>query len=379
MNILRKALLVFTGGLFALALWLLAVDIGLVKTFSQPDNVKKMVADSGLYGEVVPGLLEQIAKENPQSADTGEVPLTNPIVKEAAQEAFSPQFLQTNVESIIDSLYNWLEGKTAEPEFNVNLEPAKLSFANLVAQKLEARLKSLPACPAGTQTQNFDYYNATCLPRGTTAAAAAQQVKGQVNGSQDFLADTAVTPADIKQSNSNQSIFEGQLKDLPQAWEHFKRSPIYLAVLAVLLSLVIILLSQSRRRGIKRVGITLLAVGIIILIFSLLLGTAGKNKQINLDNKALSEKLNTLIEDIANNVGNSYMWLGGIYTALGLAAVAGTMFVGRAKGPTKPAAEPEAKAAEPVETKPEMEVVKPIAKPAAKPKAKPKTRKIDVQ
>ena len=374
--------------LFALSLWVLAIDIGLVKTFGSSNNVKQIIADSGLYETIVPSALDQVNQEKTQVGESTDVPLTDAAIKEAAQRAITPAFLKQNVETVIDSLYKWLEGKTVQPDFVVDLAPIKANLAEYVAETIQQRLTGLPACPANTSAQNFDYYNASCLPKGVSAAAAAEQVKNEIANSQDFLGDTKLTAANIESSSGNQSVFEDKkIKDVPKIYQGFKASPFYLAALAIVTGLGVILLSASRRKGLRRAGITILTIGILILAFAWLInyGADKGTKELKLENAVLQQNINTLIEDASQVISQNYYLVGGVYGGLGALAILGTIFIGRGRGKAQPAAaaieEKPAEPAEVVKEEPKPEPKKePIPKPVAKPRPKPKPtiRKIKI-
>src|SRR5476649_1346393 len=109
--------------------------------------------------------------------------LTNPIVKSAADATFTPQFVQKNTEQVLDGTYDWLDGKTPVPDFQIDLTSTKIAFANNVAAAVQKQLAGLPVCTAA-QTQalaaNFDALSATCLPKGITAESAASTVQSNI-------------------------------------------------------------------------------------------------------------------------------------------------------------------------------------------------------
>src|SRR5579872_1207340 len=112
----RRVALFFVGGLFSLLLFLLALDIGLIRIVGQPQSIKGILNDSGIYNSIVPGLLS----ENKQiSSSGGSVPLSDPVVHSAAESTLTPAFLRTNVNQAIDSIYAWLDGKVAQPGFSL--------------------------------------------------------------------------------------------------------------------------------------------------------------------------------------------------------------------------------------------------------------------
>src|SRR4051812_48563018 len=122
MNIIRKLLVASLVTLFSLFLFSAALSGGVNRTVGTSGKVKHILAESGIYDTVLPSVLDQ-TKQIDTSA--GEISLENPQIKAAAQSAFTPQFIQTSTESVIDSVFDWLNGKTATPQFKIDLSGPK--------------------------------------------------------------------------------------------------------------------------------------------------------------------------------------------------------------------------------------------------------------
>jgi len=334
MHFMRKAALVVVLPLFSLLLFGLAADIGFVRVVTHPEKIKQILNDSGVYSSVVSGLLDQAKTISGDNG--GDVQLNNSLVRTAASESITPAFLKQNSETFIDSIYRWLDGKSASPDFLIDLTSVKTQFADSVAANLQQQLSGLPICPAGTNVQSFDAFNATCLPRGVTAAQAVANVKSNILNGKGFLDNPTITAKDLKSSDSNQSIFNDSLKDAPKAYQKAKSSPVVLAILTLLIAATIIFLSPTKRSGFKRVGITLLIIGVFMVIFAwgLNQATAKVLPKLKLNNVVLQEKVKVLARDIVQEVDNTYYIVGTAYAVIGVASVAGAMFLfkdGRSK------------------------------------------------
>lgn len=341
MSILRKILVVFLAGLLPLFLLLLALDINLNRTLGSSESIKKPLADSGIYSAVVPGVLEQIKISEDDSEGLS---LNDPNVKAIAERTFTPQFLQENTEKVLDSMYRWLDGKTSIPDFKIDISSLKDTFVAEAVKAAQERAAKLPACPAGLSgASDFDPFGANCLPRGVTPTLAGTQIKDNLNSSDSFLKDAVVTADTIKFGNSNQSVFADQLKDVPNYFQNAKRLPLYLAILITLIILGITFLSISRTHGLRRVGISLLSVGIVLFISAWALSWGVNQKalpRLKLDNKVLQEKLTALAKDVTQNLNQTNYLLGGTYALLGALAVGVPLLVRRSRGPQPPAHEP---------------------------------------
>ncbi|HXY17878.1 MAG TPA: hypothetical protein VEH48_00465, partial [Candidatus Nitrosopolaris sp.] len=170
MQFVRKALLVLLAPLFTLLLYATAVDVGFVRVGTHPSTIKSILAKSGIYDTVVPGLLNQ-GKQI--SSSGGSVSLSNSLVRTAAGQTFTPQLVQQNTEATIDGVYDWLDGKTPLPDFQIDLTNTKTAFAANVAKAAQQQLQALPVCSSAASAENFDPLTASCLPPGVTPASAA--------------------------------------------------------------------------------------------------------------------------------------------------------------------------------------------------------------
>lgn len=332
MQILKRGLLIIVVPIFTFLLFSIATTSLLVKQAGSPEPVKKLVADSGIYNSVVKGLLDESGAVNNNG---NEVSLDNAIVKNAAEKAFSPEFIQSSTENVIDSVYRWLDGSTPEPDFRIDLASVKTAFANNISSELTTKLASLPACTS--TPADFDALNAECLPVGITPAAATSEVRDDILKGQGFLDHPVITPESIKKEGVSQSVFTNQLKDAPKAFQTLKSAPILLGVLSLVFALMVIFLSSNILAGFKKVGFSLISVGILMLVLGLTINWAAKHTdlEIKLNNKVLASKLQLLAENIGKKIGDNYWQFGAGYTALGITAVAGSVYFKRRKGKSK--------------------------------------------
>jgi len=386
MNFLRKFALVIITPIFLLLLYAAAFDMGVLRVVSQPTNVKQMLRDSGVYNTAVSSLLDQ-AKQ--QTSNDGNVDLTNPIVTAAANKTFTPQYIQTQTENVIDSLYAWLNGQTAQPNFVVNLSALKEKFADNVAQAVEQHAATLPVCPdaASASAALNDPVNATCLPAGTTPAAVASEVQGNLLSGKGFLDNVNINADSIKSNNSHQSIFASQLKDAPNQYQKLKKSPIILSALAFLLAVAIVFLSASRRKGLRHAGVLILIVGLFMLFFAwgLNQATIKEVPKLKLNNAVVTTDVHKVILDLESKIDQNYWIFGGVYVVLGLLAILAAQFWPRGKNDGKDDLEGEGRTADDridlkapdKATNLSVANTKTPAKPAAKPPASKKN--IDVK
>jgi hypothetical protein len=334
MLIAKRIGLAVLSPLFILLLFATAFDIGFARTATHPATVKRLVAESGIYGSVVPSLLQQTKTI---STSYGTVSTTDPVIAKAANSALSPPFIQQNTEMAIDNVYDWLNGKIAQPNFKIDLSGSKTLFANKVTDAVEARLSSLPACSAAqsraiARSGQFDTFSASCSPVGTDPDAIAGQLKSALLSQQDFLSNTVIDPSRVKNGGSSQSVFNGQLKDAPKQYQRLKKTPVILSLLTILSGIGIVFLSRSWQVGLRRVGISLLIIGLVMLILAWTINRTVSTKiapKIKVDNTVLQADIRNLVTDLSRQIDKNYWVFGGLYTLLGAAAIGGAEFYRR--------------------------------------------------
>jgi hypothetical protein len=341
MEFARKLALGILSPLFIILLFATAFDIGFVRTASHPVTVKRLVAESGIYNSVVPNVLAQTKSI---TTSLGDVPTSDPAVQNAARVALPPQYIQQNTEMAIDNIYQWLDGKIAQPSFKIDLAGAKTLFANNIADSLQKRMAGLPACSAAQTRQivqtGFDAYQAPCLPRGTNPSVIAQQVKAGIINQQDFLKNLDLSAASIKSGNTGQSVFEQKgVKNLPTQYQRAKKTPWILSILTILSGAAIVFLSRSWQTGLRHIAINLLVIGLVMLLFSWVLNrTVSTNivPKIKVDSAIFQQDIRRLVTDLAHQVDRNYWFFGGLYSALGLAGIITAQLAIRRQGPGTP-------------------------------------------
>ena len=313
----RKAAIWLASSFLTLALFSLAIDTGFVRIAGQPNTIKGVLDKSGLYNSVVPGLLDEAKTiSNPN----GDIPLNDSVVRSAATSTLTPQYLQTNVNQALDSIYQWLDGKTSQPSFSFNLTDIKNTFADKVAAGARQKAASLPACTAPPTGAAFDVFGATCLPPGITPDQVAAQVRSSIVGGQGFLDNANVSANDLKASGSSQPVFKDQLKNLPKGFREFKRSPVILVLISILFGVLLVFIYPSKLGAAKHIGFIFGGVGIFVILIALGLNEAVSNKfisHINLNNAVLEVSLRRVIHDTVHNLSGTYMLIGVIYILLG--------------------------------------------------------------
>jgi hypothetical protein len=333
----KKIGLSILSSLFVFLLFAAAFDIGLVRTFTHPDTVKRLVKESGVYNGVVPNVLTQ-TKNIPTAY--GDIPVSDPAITRAVNAALPPGYIQENTELAMDNIYDWLDGQIPQPNFNIDFSGAKTLFANNIADSLQKRMATLPACSAAqslaiAQSGSFNAYSATCVPRGVSPSVVAEQVRNSIIGQGEFLKNTNISALSIKDS-SGHPLFSSQLASAPRYYQWLKKLPIILGILTILCALGVVFLSSTWQRGLRHIGVVLMVIGLIMLLFSWGFNRAVNKDitpKINVNNAILQQDLRALIPDVGRQIGNNYRFFGGLYIILGVVSIATAQLAGRKPGP----------------------------------------------
>ena len=270
---LRKGFVLLLSGLLLLALLATAQSTSTNIALSHPSKIKNWLDQSKLYDHFVANIITQAQKSAGNNIGTSSISSSTPDVDQAAKSAFSPQLLHESVNTFVDSNYAWLQGKTAQPEFTIDLSAAKQSFARHVGQYAQTHVAGLPICNNIQLAQIQNPANAgplalTCRPPNLSPAAAGALVTQKIASSSDFLSTPIITPQTFSPKDSggqpSQPYYQ-KLAKAPQVYRLGQKLPYIFGALALLLTLSIILIAPRRRYGVRRVGWVLLVAGLLLV------------------------------------------------------------------------------------------------------------------
>jgi hypothetical protein len=318
MHWFRKVLV----ALFALILFFTAINIAWAVAINQsignPEQIKTWLTNSKIYDNAVSAVLNSTQNDNDKQGSDGSISLKDPTVQQAAKEAFSPQLLQTSVNTFIDANYAWLSGKTATPDFKIDLTQAKSDFATKVGAAVTTRLTGLTVCTSQQQAMlqiPVNVLTVSCRPASLDPATEGARVTGEIKNN-DFLSNPVITADTIAHDpKSNTKVYYVKAAKAPEVYQAQQKAPYILGLLAVVCILAIIFIAKPRRKGWRRIASTLLVVG-ILLIASKFVGDyatkrledqVGKSKTFV---SQLHQPTNDLIEHVESGVVQTNLYFG---------------------------------------------------------------------
>ncbi len=324
MDTIRRIFIVLCIPLLGLSLLLVLISLAITTYLGTPTAIKKTLATSHIYDHAVSSIIASTQQKNQdqnQQKAKEDIPFDIPEVKAAAEKSISPQFIQKSAESLIDGIYGWLDGTTAEPQFTINVSEAKTSFIENVATAAVTHVEALPVCTTADQIPSGDNpFDATCRPPNFNAESTKQEILSQVNASDGPLAKDTFTFADM-QGEGKKPITE-DFSSAPKAFQTAKRIPLILAVISLIFATILFLLHRNHSRGLKTTGKVFLTTGITVFILSLIsrFGASKANftgADIDLN---LQQDLLRGFKSISDSIGNILLIGSLIYIFIGVAA-----------------------------------------------------------
>ncbi len=105
-----------------------------------------------------------------------------------------------------------------------------------------------------------------CRPAAVVPKAEADRVAAQILSS-DFLSQPVVTADTLKISGqpAQDQPYYVRFSKAPQAYQAMQKLPIILVAVALLASAGIVLISSNRRKGVRRVGLTFMLAGLLLV------------------------------------------------------------------------------------------------------------------
>lgn len=262
MNYLRKPAVIIAGIFLPLSLFIFGFLLAFGQVLGTPDRLKHALEQSDIYKAAVASLVRQGGSENDQSVtEEGGIPSSQQAVQNAVTEALPAETLHKQTTVVLDGVYAWLQGDTAELQFQVDLTEIQGKLAASLSEQARTQAAQLPPCgPDATVTpQDFDPFGTKCLPAGTDPNAVAEKTRQEITSSELFK-DPVLDANDLKTKVSKP--LQEQLKPLSDIHEAVRGFTLVSGISSVVLAIAIVFLSVPLHTGLRRLGIILLSVGV---------------------------------------------------------------------------------------------------------------------
>lgn len=304
----------------ALSLWLVIVTLEL--TVLNRDVVKGWVANSGTYDRIIDLI--------PFKVGEGSF-VTTEDLRSALKTTFPASYIQTHVEAILDSSYDWVEQKSDRITFAIPVQEKITEFSTNLAALLQPKLASLPAC-AGMMSPSADA--PTCVPKGLNIAQYAAQLSDISNSAgQDFLSGPIT-------QDSLGNVDTAKTGWIPPVVGQFAWLLWALPLIVVVSGSGYILLSDSKLHGLSVVGKRIFWQGLIVTVFggimwffgqqvslASLITPSGDAAAMEVETTIVQNVVEPLLRNVLPSFGQAITLLSGAVTLVGIGLWATSFFL----------------------------------------------------
>jgi hypothetical protein len=319
--------------IIAIIIWLIAPTIifGWIFeiNFANPQNLKETLSKTNAYQTVISEAPQYLANNfQPKFSQSDWTNIVN--------STFTASDIQKNTENIIDTFYNYGQGKSNNFSSSINLVDYKTKAKPALVTAVKSYLATLSAC---TSRQNQELLlnpnqALTCRPFGLAA--------------NNFSA-TLYTDQILKNIPDNYTIAQPQNSKNKSGFLNSIKTGLIIATIffAMLLILFIILLRKEPKTLLRRFGILFVLIGFPLLVQALFLMLPMQEvffNQIANSQKFLSPQLIDAIRlftnEITKNIKNALLITSAIITGVGIISWVASAFLAKpvvANQPTTPA------------------------------------------
>jgi cytochrome bd-type quinol oxidase subunit 1 len=325
MHILRKLIVYIAYTLLPTALIAFGVLFSFHQALGSPGRIENALDQSGIYNTIGATIVNQATSSANSSLDSS----GQQAVQNAISKAIPPEYLKSQTNGALQNIYSWLQGKTNNLSFSIDLSSVKNKLADNMAEEAQQRAASLPACTAqdmaSMDASNIDPLAVTCLPPNVTPAQIGDLARQQVLTS-NLYKTGKLTSDNI---NQNGKSLQQQLQPVANVYKDIWRGLIWTGVGIVLLTAMVILLSRPWQQGTKRVSIIFLSIGFTSAALAFVTGwllhaVSNKLTQQSSANAEIQGKVVKVIQLLTSDLRN---WWIGYGIALALAGIMGLIVV----------------------------------------------------
>jgi hypothetical protein len=319
MNFLKKVLYQVTGALFKLLLVLIPVIFAAAVVFGTPKHIEAAIKESRVYDQIV-GVIIDNSKTETTDATTKDV-LAQPEIQATAEKAFNPTVIQSASENFIQGIYGWLQGKTTEPEFTIDLTGPRATLIQGVTDYAKKRADSLPVCTLQQLrllSPNMDLLSLPCRPPGINTQQVADEFSQQFQDGADFLGDPVITNKTLTKNNNGVPISE-KLGALPKAYKAMQIGQWVLLVLTVLLGLLLVLGRRNKIAGARHVAWAMIGVATFLIISQIIYWFMfDKANQAKAGDTATQAMIIDGTKVLVHNFNQVLLWFSAAYAVIGV-------------------------------------------------------------
>ncbi|KKP69369.1 hypothetical protein A2X44_04425 [candidate division CPR3 bacterium GWF2_35_18] len=243
------------------------------------DHVKTWLQESNLYNNALKITIDIMSlqkNEDPES-DPGSNAFFTDLTKKISDEdselgqlinsLVTPEFLETSVNKVIDGSYDFLEGKTEKPIFEIKIAEDKETMISIISVMFKEKIRVLPDCdPNFVRPEDLNPFVMECKPAGFDENVIVEFIS--VNKDKPEL-DTLIES--MKISSDMISIDPQLARQIQTGFYYLRLLPLISLGILIIMILLLLLITPGFKNGLIMSGITLFFPSSLVLVGSLTL------------------------------------------------------------------------------------------------------------
>jgi len=257
------------------------------QVFTNRENVKEIIDTSGIFEnftDIFVDLLSNIEIENGSGNMGGIITLLqeDSEFKDNIETILTSDEMQESVDAVIDSFYDWLEGKSDTLDFEIYLIEDEETFRKFFGSIMMLQLENLPECETYDDAYSYildtsypsSYSNGTdmntlfeieCLPPSIDLDDVETLLTENLDSDEMDMQEMMET---FKFSSDQLNISESNTEMVQNIYKIAKIFPLLLAGSILLLTIILILLVPGAKASFITSSIIYLLAGISLLAIS---------------------------------------------------------------------------------------------------------------
>lgn len=286
---LIRSLLAFILSILLLIIVVVGIPLASLSTLTAENGSLKTWLKEGEVYENLAEVLVDMALDEIDSEKVGFLAFASEgQLKEIVTNTLTSNFLQTNVEKVIDATYAWFNGDTEKIEFELELTDVQQDLDEYIRDLFEEKFQSMPTCTNSEDIDSAasDPFSAECLPPGFDSS--------------QFIEESVPKELFLEGKVSTDEIFKDEFfhpeltKRVQDGFGIYKNLATVVIVTILVLSLIIFIITPGFKNGFLFTGIVWV-LGSCLLLF----GSFYIRRNFN---TFFDEKLGTLVQGPAEPV-----------------------------------------------------------------------------
>jgi len=309
-SVIRKVALVFLALVFFLLL-AASLTLGAVEgKVLDEDFYKGQLDENDFYTRVYTDVLPEIEAVPDYY---GDLQISRQEAEELTAQIFPPEWLQTQVESVLDDLFPWLRSDTDNLDMTIDLRPAKQRAHSAVMAFFDQKIDTMPECQPG-QVPDLSLISQgvlpECIPSGLDRNVIRELVISEAMPYVDANIEQAPDVLDLideaKDEDETREQFLDDFDSPRQIIKHIVDIPqvAFYGAMVVVLGIIVALNLPRLKRILRWIGCTMFFSGLpLVVVFSLVYSIVpGRVTDAITDNvDDVPATINTLLCDLASS------------------------------------------------------------------------------